>query len=366
MPNCTLIIPTYNRPQYLRGLLNYYNRQNFDLPIIIADSSTDQNKKINKQIITLLDQLKIEYLDQYSPKLVSHYKFADMVKYVKTPYCAFCADDDFVTPNGIKAGIEFLEQNTDYAAAHGDYIAFYLQNPNAKKQQFWWKKLYPSYVSLAANQPAQRLSLHLANYNQTLWAVRRTKIVQNAYQEMIKCQADPWLFGELLPDLLVAISGNIKRLDVLYMARRLEPQISYWPSWRKFLSSKKHRQKFTVFKNCINDYLIKNSDLKLSQAQEITNRALEHYVKPYYFFNARRHAMTNKIKQCADRLPTPIFKQLALLYVKLKSLKLRYLTMRFPQFLRRQFFNSPDPLPAHYRDDFNQIKKCFPMINLIV
>jgi len=51
---CTIIIPTYNRPDYLRRILSYYNEYGRDYNIIVADSSSDENKKMNKETISLL------------------------------------------------------------------------------------------------------------------------------------------------------------------------------------------------------------------------------------------------------------------------------------------------------------------------
>ena len=91
----------------LRRILNYYNSYHIEFNIIIADSSTNINKKLNKKIAASFPKLKILYIDKFSEKLVSHHKFAEIVKYVKTKYCVFCADDDFVVPNGIKQAVDF-------------------------------------------------------------------------------------------------------------------------------------------------------------------------------------------------------------------------------------------------------------------
>ena len=44
---CTIIIPTYNRSDYLRRILSYYNEY-------VADSSSDETKKMNKETISSL------------------------------------------------------------------------------------------------------------------------------------------------------------------------------------------------------------------------------------------------------------------------------------------------------------------------
>src|SRR3989344_5702184 len=96
-----LFIPTFNRPQFLKRILDYYNSYNVDFNIIIVDSSNQKNKKINKRSISLYPHLKIKYFDKISGNMNFHIKFGDMVKYAKSKYCVFCPDDDFIIPNGI-------------------------------------------------------------------------------------------------------------------------------------------------------------------------------------------------------------------------------------------------------------------------
>ena len=42
--DCTIVIPTYNRPAYLRRILRYYDRTGIPLSVIVADSSPDKIK----------------------------------------------------------------------------------------------------------------------------------------------------------------------------------------------------------------------------------------------------------------------------------------------------------------------------------
>ena len=101
MSNFSLIIPTYNRPNRLRRLLDYHNKYGKNFKIIIGDTSTDENKLQNKKNISVFSNLDILYLDHYSSKVNPFHKFADMVNYVKKKYCVLCVDGDFIILNGI-------------------------------------------------------------------------------------------------------------------------------------------------------------------------------------------------------------------------------------------------------------------------
>ncbi len=134
---CTILIPTINRVNFLKRILNYYNSFKEDYKIIVGDSSTNENKLKNKKNISTFLNLNILYLDHYSSKINAYHKFADMVNYVDRKYCVFCADDDFIIPNGISQSVAFLEKNSDFSVTQGKFIAFSVKNNNKKgSEQF--------------------------------------------------------------------------------------------------------------------------------------------------------------------------------------------------------------------------------------
>ena len=45
----TILIPTYNRPGYLKRMLGYYNDFGVVYNIIVADGSSDEIKMVNKE-----------------------------------------------------------------------------------------------------------------------------------------------------------------------------------------------------------------------------------------------------------------------------------------------------------------------------
>jgi len=117
MTKITILILTYNRPNRLKRLIDYYSGYNIDYNIIIADSSSTENKVLNKETISSFPNLKILHLDVYSDKINPLHKLVDAIKYTKTKYCLFGADDDFITPNGINQSVDFLENNQDFTVA---------------------------------------------------------------------------------------------------------------------------------------------------------------------------------------------------------------------------------------------------------
>lgn len=278
MNKLELIIPTYNRPGFLQRILNYYNSYKVNFKIIIADSSNQLNKKLNKKTAFSFPKLNILYVDKFLEKQPSHQKYAGMVKYIKSKYCVFCPDDDFIVPNGIKEAVDFLEKNPSYATAHGTYISFYVYNNPIGSKKFWWKFVYP-YKSIVSSNPAERLAEHISSYYQVLWAVRRTDVVKLAYKEFLKSTVDPLLFGELLPDMLTLIFGKMKRLSTFYSARQaFSTSYSYWPSLIDAQKEGIYNNEYARFRNCLAENLTKYGSSK-NKSLQIIDSSMEVYLK---------------------------------------------------------------------------------------
>ena len=98
---CTIVIPTFNRLKYLRRILSYYNGFEENYNIIVADSSSSKNKKLNNKSVLIFSNLDIQYIDKYPSKIEPNHKINDTLNYINTKYSVFCADDDFIIPKSI-------------------------------------------------------------------------------------------------------------------------------------------------------------------------------------------------------------------------------------------------------------------------
>lgn len=305
-----LVIPTFNRPEFLRRILDYYNSSSIKFNIIIVDSSLPKNKKKNKKIASFFSNLKISYFYNFSPKQPPHYKYGEMLKFVKAKYVCFCPDDDFLVPNGIKEAVNFLEQNPDYTTAHGSYISFYLQKSIFSLNKFWWRFIYP-YQSIKFLSPLSRLQHHLTSYYQVLWAVRRTDIVKSCYKEFMKSKADPYLFGELLPDMLTLIAGKMKRLNKFYCARQaFSTSYSYWPSLMDARKNGIYDKEYLKFKNCLVENLVKCGFSKSKSLQTI-DYSMDKYLKT----TIQEH-LTGRINLLLDHFPSFVKKSFRFAHIK--------------------------------------------------
>lgn len=320
MNKVDIIIPTHNRTDLLHRVLDYYSSNDNEFNFIIADSSSPENKARNKKLVETYSKLKILYIDNFPQNLEQHIKFAKMVKYIKSKYVCFCADDDFIVPNGIKECVNFLEKNPDYAAAHGSYIGFYLFKGLGYKN-FWWNFRY-SHHSLSDNNPEKRLISHLSNFTLVMWAVRRTSLVKACYKHLLETKFDPYLllmYGELLPDVLTVIYGKVKRLKTFYAARQYFFSIATnYSTLIDAVNTRKNNSEYAKFRNSLVNNLIKKNKISESEAIKAIDSAMEKYLKYSY-----QEYLVNRLNRILGHFPILLkgFRLLHAIYLLSKNKK---------------------------------------------
>ena len=342
MMNCNILIPTYNRPEYLKRILNYYDSFDEKFKVIVGDSSSAENKKLNRKIISDISNLDIKYLDHYSSELNPHHKFADMVNYADEKYCVFCADDDFVVPNGIKKSMDFLENNHDFVCAHGIYVSFNVKFNN-NEQTFDWMPGY-IYDSITFANAKERLEHHFINYCPTFYSVNRTEVIISIYQKLLDSTVDPIQFGEFLPSMLTIISGKMKKLDVLYAARQVDSRISDWPTLVEYIKQGIYDSEYAKFKNCLADYLSDNSRLDVDDSKKVIDDSMAIYMNKHYY--GYKYRLRVEISRALDYLKLPNW----------MTKKIRLLYRRF--FVSKEMGNSPvfSNKSSIYYNDFDRIR----------
>ena len=302
MKKSNIVIPTYNRPRYLKRLLQYYQSDAQNYTFIIADSSIPKNREKNTHVIKEFSDYDIISPQPYPTDMNMFYKLADALTYAQAKYCVICADDDFITPLGITQSVAFLQSHPEYSCAHGDYISFFPQKTPAGKSQFYWKPGY-QYSSITSSNPEERLSYHLSHYEvATFYAVHPTSLIQLFFKEITNYTdtENDGQFGELLPSMLTLIYGKMKKLDgMLYCAREAIPTSAGRTSKKlaNFVSDGTYDSKYSRFKSCLSTHLQQKSSLTRKQAERIIDKAWGHYTKHYHGF------ITPKLSYLMNKAP---------------------------------------------------------------
>ncbi len=329
----TILILTYNRPDYLKRILSYYSDYQIAYNIIVADSSSDENKQLNRGAISSFSNINISHINNYPSETNPYGKLAHALNYVDTKYCVLCADDDFITPNGINQSVDFLEHNPDFTVAHGRYISFRLES-DGTEERFCWKPIYlPPGIktyrkpadtlrrlntesSIAFADAEERLRYHLSNYFMpTVYAVHRTDFLKLIVEEAVKFTSD-YQFAELLCSMLTLIHGKMKCLDVLYAARDADSVRSvYLPSLEHLVKVGRYDEEYGEFRDCLEMHLSGKSELDAEASKKVIDDGMSAYMKKSYH-NYKR-VLLYKAEYVLDYLPDRMNKGIRALYRKL-------------------------------------------------
>jgi glycosyltransferase domain-containing protein len=116
----TVLIPTFNRPAWLKVSLSFFASYGSNIKVIVVDGSTERNKILNrKNISTLGSNFEIH---DYPSELHMAKRLSEGLKKVQTPYTLIWPDDDFLIPTNLHQITELLDDHPDFSAAIGKVI----------------------------------------------------------------------------------------------------------------------------------------------------------------------------------------------------------------------------------------------------
>lgn len=278
--NFTMLIPTYNRTDFLDGLLNYVNDSTDVKNIIIADSSSYEHKEGNQQIIKKYKKLNIRYLE-YSKYISMFHKIGDAVQYSTTKYTALCGDDDFLINDGIWMATEFLDKNKDYVCAIGSIYSFD------------GKKLFPSPSNMPIDESdiIERVGNHIYNFTNVqviFYATYRTDVIKFIFDETKVCTGryDYDTIPEIVTAILTSILGKTKQLNVHYSYRRyLTDSASSDCKRIPFLVAKGlYKDKHESFRNMLAYHLCMRCNYSFKGCCNLIDDKWKNYIKKYKGF----------------------------------------------------------------------------------
>ena len=336
----TIIIPTFNRYNFLKRLLTYYDSFNKKLNIFIADSSSISNN--DKDLESLLNNKNINYL-KFPSDISPTKKIFQSLKQIKSKYVVICADDDFIITKAIEKSVEFLEQNPDYSCTHGFYAQYTVKKENLDNMKIYWN-ISDYNKSIEFDNVAIRIQKHRDNCFFMYYAVQRKKQLYSVLNETIKSTSD-YQFSELLSSILTIIYGKMKYLDTMYCVRRyditsLGHTIKTMPD---FIKEGTYNNKYKKFKECIVNHLIRESQLSLKDAEKLIDEIMKTCLINAYGSSMKMFIIKRTIKEKLKKFS--IMKKIFNLYKFFKN-----------KFIEPDLNYVPfDELNSKYYDDLTKI-----------
>ena len=143
--------------------------------------------------------------------------------FIKTEFASFSGDDDYLVPNSLKKGIEFLKSNSSYIAVNGDSLCAYTKE-NRKKVE----NIGPYRLHICHEEKAYKRVLALMeNYRLPLFSLYRTLYFKEVlsfipkgsqYQNLCPVWA---IVDEYLPSSISAGLGKVTTIQGLWVVRTI-------------------------------------------------------------------------------------------------------------------------------------------------
>ena len=225
MNKVAIIIGTKNRLNFIIRTIQYYASINSPHPIFIGDASSESSEEI------ILDaaQEKVEVYYFHWKNLNDRKTWIKLsqeaIKVNITDYCAYHGDDDFFVPESLSKCADFLYDNPEYRTSQGRAFSFVLNEdgPYGKLKDLG---IYWNINELKGKTSLERLKEITINYWVPIFSVHRIKEfiddISNGVDSIIDRN-----FGEYVNSLTIAMRGESKFIDCLYLARQIHSGIDH-------------------------------------------------------------------------------------------------------------------------------------------
>lgn len=212
VPEFTLLVPTRNRPDFLLRCLEFYARRRFPFPVVVMDSSSpDQAEQVARVCRSMAGRLAVDCLPHES-NISFPEKVCSGLRKASSPFVGLAADDDFVLPEAIYRGLEFLRARPDYSAAVGKMIVAAAADSDRGQTGAPLKLVdYLGVRTLAQDRAVHRFRSFIRSGFVVFYGVMRRSVAVAAWEATARLpHAADGRFEELLPSYLTVINGKVK------------------------------------------------------------------------------------------------------------------------------------------------------------
>jgi hypothetical protein len=249
----TVLVPTYNRPQFLERLLRYFIHVRVQAPVLVADGSGDDGRKENDSVIARHRGAGLDvhhFVPGADPMLVSagDCKFGYMPRLdlamaeITTPFVHLLCDDCFASPEFFAAAAQVLRTDPQVSTVIGQlwtltldptrqYTATYGKVQEMRLAGSGGTRVGKSALDrLIANANAPTMNIlwamhrrdHLAAFFKAGRAATRA-VAENAEHLGLPTQAEEWALDYwhgIMINVFAMIRGNVQHVPHLMLGHQ--------------------------------------------------------------------------------------------------------------------------------------------------
>ena len=263
----TCLVPTHNRPQFLRRLLQFYSRFAPGFSFLVVDSSSPPVAAENLAIIeSWKSEVDVEYR-HFDLSFID--KCVRGLEQVRTPFVVFCADDDILFPDTTRQCVDFLANKPGYSSAMGRTVQ--LDTTPALWHGSGLRVLKG--YSIEHDRPLDRCRQMITRVFSSFYAVYRTETLLDNFR-VTAAHTDSRLsleIPEVLLSQLSVLCGRLKVLPLMYSIRERH----HSNAGRALRSGVRQQSElfYQRFKECLTDQF-QHVGIDRSEAERFINHSL--------------------------------------------------------------------------------------------
>jgi glycosyltransferase domain-containing protein len=358
MHNCSIIIPTQDRPKLLLRCIKYYEDKSFNKKkIIILDSS--------KKKFTYKFKRNFSYFYKKNEKFNTKILFG--IKNSKTKYVILCNDDDFISNHGLNKGLNFLEKNKKYSSIQGEFIFF---RKLIKLDVMTFVEAYSDTLKYNLNfknnfgiDRAESIYLKRPHWYNALHYRRN---LETSFS--IASKGTDLHFSELIIPLIIGIQGYVKTAKFFWYAKdsNVYKDLSIVEQKKRMKMLKEILSNKTPIRKAINKFIFKTSKNHIRDEAKFNYMIEKYFIK--YLLKSNHNSnllISNKIKYYLHQsLPTFIknLLRISINYIKNNSIENTSFKKKYGPTNDRSSFNNWLLMKLHVKDfdkkyNYNNIYK---------
>lgn len=263
LPNVGIVMPTFNRPDFVIRQLNYYASLESPHTVYIGDSSKPlEAERIKKRVSELNGRLNVVY--NYCPPGDVAKCVIQTLTLVKEKYACLLGDDDYQVPNTLTLCAEFLENNPDYALAMGYQITFKIRGNGACGELLEVHDYLRR--SMEAETGSLRLYDLLGHIAPLINCVSGTDNLLRFHKESYPAK-DEFFSTDLGPSSLLIIAGKYKVINRIGFVRQIHDSHYITADIFDWLIKENWHQQYKLYQQNIVQALIEKDQLNRKEAE---------------------------------------------------------------------------------------------------
>jgi glycosyltransferase domain-containing protein len=269
LDNLTILITTYNRYTLLKRLITFYNSFDFEVKIIVLDSSS--NTSIDKDLYSMLNSKNIIW-KKYDPEIFFANKIADGSQLIKTEFSVLCADDDFIFPYALEEAIDYLKKNKDFSSCLGNQYKHHILNFFGKKFVIFQQSSVNG-SEIIDNDCFDRILKYMSGKSiyYPFYAVHRSNDLKKIWKQT-SAYVDYWGLSEVLPCAISLTLGKMRVMNIPYTTR--ERNNFVWYNEKNVLKMYSYN-KIEKAKNGLIEVLSETNDNDIKKNNNFVNKVFE-------------------------------------------------------------------------------------------